>query len=104
MTKEDLKFLFRDIIMTTNLDRLKKGEVKNELTRDYFMIERISRLLVSTSETVDRFITKEIMLKLLKPMFARNIVILKHQIGNKLAIIAHNDKIKSQIVRTEKGK
>jgi hypothetical protein len=68
------------------------------------MIERISRLLVSTSETVDRFITKEIMLKLLKPMFARNIVILKHQIGNKLAIIAHNDKIKSQIVRTEKGK
>jgi hypothetical protein len=78
MSKEDLKVLFRDIIMTTNLDRLKKGQNKNEQSRDYFMIERISRLLVSTSETVDRFISKEVMLKLLKPMFASNIVILKH--------------------------
>lgn len=52
------------------------------------MIERISRLIVSNNETVDRFITKEVMLKLLKPMFASNIVIIKHHIGRKLAVIA----------------
>ena len=61
------------------------------------MIERISKLLVSSSETVDRYITKEVMLKLLKPMFASNIVILKCQIGRKLAVIVQNDKLKSQL-------
>ncbi len=77
LSKEDIKTLFRDIILTTNLDRLKKGQERHENTSGYFMIERIAKLLVSPAEVVDAFISKEIMLKLLRPMFASNIVIKK---------------------------
>jgi|LauGreDrversion4_2_1035121.scaffolds.fasta_scaffold42356_1 hypothetical protein len=95
MGKEDLKVLFRDIILTTNLDRIKKGQAKNEKTKEYFMLERIAKMLVSSNETVERYITKEVMLKLIKPMFGSNVVIIKHQTGSKLAVILNNEKIKS---------
>ncbi len=78
LNKDDLKMVFRDIIMTTNLDKIKKGLAKNEFTKDFFMIERIAKLLVSSSEIVDIHISKEIMIKLLRPMFGSNIVIRKH--------------------------
>ena len=97
LDKEDIKMVFRDIIMTTNLDKIKKGLAKNEFTKDFFMIERIAKLLVSSSEIVNIHISKEIMIKLLRPMFGSNIVIRKHYIGNKMELIVHNEKLRSQL-------
>jgi hypothetical protein len=48
MTKYDLKLALRDCILMTSLDRMKRGDAKAKYTADFYAIERIAKLLVST--------------------------------------------------------
>ncbi len=87
--------------MMTNLDRIKKGQENKDISRDYFILERISKLLVSASEVIDRYLTKEIFLKLVRPMFASNIIILKSQTGSRFGLSVQNERLKSLLLKSE---
>lgn len=98
MTKYDLKLALRDCILMTSLDRIKRGDAKAaKYTADFYAIERIAKLLVSTSQTVERYMTKEMLLKIMKSMVTNNCVVMRSRTGRSLALIVNNEAVKKMI-------
>ncbi len=81
---------------------MKKGEKTSKYRADAYALERISKLFVSSSDSLEKYITKEIMLKIMKSIIAYNTFIIKRKCGKALAItVAHNE-IKKMICMREK--
>ena len=97
LSKEDLKLALRDEILMTSIDKMKKGDTLMKYTSDFFSLERIGKLLVSSSDTVERYLTKEILLKIMKSMLTNNAAIIRRSTGKILALHIHNVHLKQLI-------
>lgn len=102
LTKLDIKLTLRDLIMMTQLDRMKRGEKPVKYRADVFALERISKLVVSSAESIEKYITKEILLKFMKSIIANNSLIIKRRCGKVLAMTVTHEDIKKRICLREK--
>ena len=87
----------RDLLLMTSIDRMKKGDTKVKYTADFFSLERIAKLIVSSPEVIERYLTKEILLKVMKSVFTNNNVIIRRSTGKVLALLFNNEHLKKLI-------
>lgn len=81
---------------------MKRGEKAAKYRADVFALERISKLIVSSADSIEKYLTKEILLKIMKSIIANNCVIIKTRCGKALAMAFSHEDIKKRICLRER--
>ena len=81
----------------TSLDRIKKGDIQAKYSGDYFSLDRIAKLITSTSDSIEKFLTKEALLKIMKSMLTNNTLVIKRITGKTLGTIINNESLKKAV-------
>ena len=97
LSKLDLKLALRDILLMTSLDRMNKGDTQAKYSSDSFALERIAKLVTSSAEAIEKYLTKEVLLKVMKSAITNNTVIVRRRTGKSLALTVNNESLKRAV-------
>jgi hypothetical protein len=80
--------VFRDLLLIKQSDKRQK---------DYMLIEKIGKLLVSDIDTIKTHMTKVILLKIAKVFLSHSILVRKRITGNIVSLLISNEVLRKSV-------